>query len=334
MCLDRLQRREFITLIGGAAAAWPIAAQAQQPERMRRIGVLIPTTADDAGYQARMGAFHQGLALLGWTIGRNVRIDIRWGAGDADRFRKYAAELVALAPDVILAGGGAVVPSLLQATRTVPIVFTQTPDPVGAGFVNSLARPGGNVTGFTIFEYGISAKWLELLKEIAPHVTRAAVIRDAAIASGTGQWGALQSVAPSFGVELSPVNMRDADEIERAVAAFARSPNGGVILTGSTLAVIHRDLIVTLAARHKLPAVYNARFFVTGGGLISYGPDSIDPHRRAALYVDRILKGEKPADLPVQAPTKYELVINLKTARALGLDVPPSLLARADEVIE
>jgi putative ABC transport system substrate-binding protein len=328
-----VRRREFITLLGGAAA-WPLAARAQQGEQMRRVGVLMTLAADDPEGQARVTAFVQGLQELGWTVGRNVRIDYRWPAGDAERSRRYAAELVALAPDVILAGGGAVVPSLLQATRTVPIVFTQTPDPVGAGFVNSLARPGGNVTGFTTYEYGISAKWLELLKEIAPHVTRAAVIRDAAIASGTGQWGALQSVAPSFGVELSPVNMLDAGEIERAVAAFARSPNGGVILTGSTLAVIHRDLIVTLAARHKLPAVYSGRFFVTGGGLISYGPDSIDPYRRAASYVDRILKGEKPADLPVQAPIKYELVINLKTAKALGIEMPASVLARADEVIE
>jgi putative tryptophan/tyrosine transport system substrate-binding protein len=329
-----MRRREFIMLLGGAAAAWPLAARAQQSDRVRRIGVLHSLAAGDTEGQARLTAFVQGLQELGWTDGRNVRIDYRWTAGDPEHARRYAAELVALAPDVILAVGGAVVPPLLQATRTVPIVFTQTPDPVGAGFVNSLARPGGNVTGFTTYEYGISAKWLELLKEIAPHVTRAAVIRDAAIASGTGQWGALQSVAPSFGVELSPVNMLDAGEIERAVAAFARSPNGGVILTGSTLAVIHRDLIVTLAARHKLPAVYSGRFFVTGGGLISYGPDSIDPHRRAAGYVDRILKGEKPADLPVQAPTKYELVINLKTAKALGLEVPPTLLSRADEVIE
>jgi len=259
---------------------------------------------------------------------------VRWGAGDPDRYRTYAAELVALAPDVLLATGGSVIPSLLQATRTVPIVFTQTTDPVGAGFVNSLARPGGNATGFLAFEYGISAKWLELLKEIAPRVTRAAVIRDVALASGTGQWGALQSVAPSFGVELSPVNMLDAGEIQRAVAAFARSPNGGMILTGSALAVVHRDLIIALAARHKLPAIYFERNFVGAGGLISYGPDSMDLHRRAAGYVDRILKGEKPADLPVQAPTKYELVINLKTAKALGLDVPPTLLARADEVIE
>jgi putative ABC transport system substrate-binding protein len=329
-----MKRREFITLLGGATAAWPLAARAQQGERMRRIGVLHSLASDDPEGQARLTAFVQGLQELGWTDGRNVRIDYRWAAGDAERARRYAAELVALAPDVILAHGGSIVPSLLQATRTVPIVFTQTPDPVGAGFVNSLARPGGNVTGFTIFEYGISAKWLELLKEIAPRVTRAAVIRDAAIASGTGQWGALQSVAPSFGVELSPVNMSDAGEIERAVAAFARSPNGGMILTASTLAVIHRELIITLAARYRLPAVYSFRYFVTGGGLISYGPDSIDPHRRAAGYVDRILKGEKPADLPVQAPTKYELAINLKTAKTLGLDVPTSLIARANEVIE
>ena len=328
-----MNRRDFITLLGGAAAL-PLAARAQQGEQMRRIGVLMPATADDPEFQARVGAFLQALALSDWTIGANVRIDAHWAGADAANIRRHAAELVALAPDVILAGGGAVVPSLLQATRTVPIVFTQTPDPVGAGFVNSLARPGGNVTGFTTFEYGISAKWLELLKEIAPRVTRAAVIRDAAIASGTGQWGALQSVAPSVGVEVSPLNLRDASETERAVTAFARSSNGGLIVAASTLAVVHRDLIVTLAARHKLPAVYSGRFFVTAGGLTSYGPDSIDPHRRAALYVDRILKGEKPADLPVQAPTKYELVINLKTARALGLDVPPSLLARADEVIE
>jgi putative ABC transport system substrate-binding protein len=329
-----MKRREFITLLGGAAAAWPLAARAQQSERMRRIGVFHSLAAGDTEGQARLTAFVQGLQELGWTDGRNVRLDYRWAAGDPEQARRYAAELVALAPDVILAHGGSVVPSLLQATRTVPIVFTQTPDPVGAGFVNSLARPGGNVTGFTGYEYGIGAKWLELLKEIAPRVTRVAVIRDAAIASGTGQWGALQSVAPSFGVELSPVNLLDAGEIERAVAAFARSPNSGVIVTASTLAVIHRELIVTLAARHKLPAVYFARYFVIGRGLLSYGPDTIDPHRRAAGYVDRILKGEKPADLPVQAPTKYELAINLKTAKTLGLDVPTSLIARADEVIE
>jgi ABC-type uncharacterized transport system substrate-binding protein len=335
MLLSRhTRRRAFITLLG-SAAAWPLAARAQQQgERMRRIGVLMTLAADDPEGQARLTAFVQGLQELGWTDGRNVRIDYRWPAGDAERTRRYATELAALAPDVILAGGGSVVPSLLQATRTVPIVFTQTPDPVGAGFVNSLARPGGNATGFLLYEYGISAKWLELLKEIAPRVTRAAVIRDAAIASGTGQWGAIQTAAPSFGVEVSPLNLRDAGEIERDVAAFARSSNAGLIVTASTLAVVHRDLIFTLAARHKLPAVYSSPFLVAAGGLISYGPDSIDPHRRAAGYVDRILKGEKPAELPVQAPTKYEMVINLKTAKTLGLEVPTTLLARADEVIE
>jgi putative tryptophan/tyrosine transport system substrate-binding protein len=327
-------RRAFITLLGGAAAAWPLAARAQQLERMRRVGVLMHLAADDPEGQARIAAFTQGLQELRWAIGRNVRIDYRWAAGDAERARKYAAELVALAPDVILAAGGAVVAPLLQASRTVPIVFAQTPDPVGAGFVASLARPGGNATGFTIFEFGMGGKWLELLKEIAPRVTRAAVLRDAALAAGTGQLGAIQSVAPSFGVELSPIDVRDAGEIERAVTAFARSPNDGLLVTGSALATVHRDLIVALAARHRLPAVYSSRYFVTDGGLISYGPDSIDPYRRAAAYVDRILKGEKPADLPVQAPTKYELVINLKTAKALGLEVPPTLLARADEVIE
>jgi len=327
-------RRDFITLLGGATIAWPLAARAQQPERMRRVGVLMNLGSDDAEAQARNAAFLQGLQELGWTVGRNVRIEYRWGAGDAELFRRHASELVALAPDVILAGGGAVVPSLLQATRTVPIVFTGTPDPVGAGFVESLARPGGNATGFTIYEYGISGKWLELLKEIAPHVTRAAVIRDPAIAAGLGSWGAIQSVAPSLGVELRPLGVRDAGEIERVVTAFARSSNGGLIVTGSALAIVHRELIATLAARHRLPAVYPLRLFVTVGGLISYGPDSIDPYRLAAGYVDRILKGEKAADLPVQAPTKYELVINLKTAKALGIEVPATLLARADEVIE
>jgi putative tryptophan/tyrosine transport system substrate-binding protein len=327
-------RREFITLLGGAAVAWPLAARAQQREQMRRIGVLMNLGSDDAEGQARNAAFLQGLQELGWTVGRNVRIEYRWGAGDAELFRRYASELVALAPDVILAGGGAVVPSLLQATRTVPIVFTGTPDPVGAGFVESLARPGGNATGFTIYEYGISGKWLELLKEIAPHVTRAAVIRDPTIAAGAGQLGAIQSVAPSLGVDLRPLGVRDAGEIERAITAFAHSPNGGLIVTGSALAVVHRELITTLAARYRLPAVYTLPLMANAGGLISYGPDSIDPYRRAAGYVDRILKGEKPADLPVQAPTKYELVINLKTAKTLGLEVPPTLLARADEVIE
>jgi putative tryptophan/tyrosine transport system substrate-binding protein len=328
-----VKRREFITLLGGAVAAWPLAARAQQPERMRRIGVLMPNDRDNPPAQARIAALLQELQQMGWT-GRNVRIDIHWAGADPEKIRKHAAELAALAPDIILANGSVVVAPLLQATRTVPIVFVVVPDPVGAGFVDSLARPGGNATGFVQFEYGLSGKWLELLKEIAPQMTRAAVLRDAAIPAGTGQFGAIQSVAPSVGVEVSPINIRDAGEIERAVAAFARSANGGLIVTGSALAQLHRNLIITLAARHKLPAVYFERFFVTGGGLISYGPDLVDQYRRAASYVDRILKGEKPADLPVQAPTKYELVINLKTAKALGLDLPPSVLARADEVIE
>ena len=329
-----MRRREFISLLSGAAAAWPLAARAQQPERMRRIGVLIPTAADDAEGQARMAAFLQGLAQLGWSEGRNVLIDTRWSGGDAERSRKYAAELVALAPDLILASGGSVLAPLLQANRTVPIVFTIVADPVGAGLVDSLARPGGNITGFAGFDYSLGGKWLELLKQIAPGVTRAAVIRDPAIIAGIGQWGAIQTAAPAIGVEVSPVNVRDAGEIERAVAAFAGSANGGMIVTGSALARVHSNLIVTLTARHKLPAVYNDRSFVTGGGLISYGPDFIDQHRQAAGYVDRILKGEKPADLPVQAPTKYETVLNLKTAKALGLDVPATVLTRADEVIE
>jgi putative ABC transport system substrate-binding protein len=329
-----MKRREFITLIGGAAVGWPLPARTQQAERMRRIGVLLPATADDLEFQARLAAFVQALQQLGWTDGGNLRIDIRWGAGDAERMRRYAAELVALAPDAILAAGGATVGPLLQATRTAPIVFTMTPDPVGAGFVESLARPGGNVTGFTNFEYGIGVKWLELLKEIAPRVTRAAFLRDPAIPAGIGQFGAIQAVAPSFGIELRPVDVRDASEIERAVSAFARSSNDGLIVSSNALALLHRNLIIALAARHRLPAVYPFRFFVPAGGLVSYGPDSIDPHRRAAGYVDRILKGEKPADLPVQAPTKFELAINLKTAKALGLEVPPMLLARADEVIE
>jgi ABC-type uncharacterized transport system substrate-binding protein len=328
-----MKRREFIALLGGAAA-WPLAARAQQGERMRRIGVLMPSAADDAEYQARLTAFLQGLAQLGWLDGRNVRIDTRWAVADADRIRKYAAELVALAPDVILAPGSATTGPLMQATRTIPIVFATIPDPVGAGFVESLARPGGNATGFIAFEYGLSAKWLELLKQIAPSVTRAAILRDSAVASGIGQFGAIQSVAPSVGVEVNPINVRDAAEIERAVAAFARASNGGLIVTGSALTAIHRALIVRLAARYRLPAVYPGRYWVTGGGLISYGPDRVDQYRLAAGYVDRILKGEKPADLPVQAPTKYELVINLKTARMLRLTVPPMLLARADEVIE
>jgi putative tryptophan/tyrosine transport system substrate-binding protein len=330
----KMKRRDFITLLVGAAAAWPLAVRAQQGERVRRIGVLQSLAADDPEGQARLAAFAQGLQQSGWTIGRNVQIDTRWAAGDAERFRRYGAELVALAPDVILAVGAAAVGPLQQATHTVPIVFVNTSDPVGAGFVESLARPGGNATGFLLYEYGTSGKWLELLKEIAPRVTRVAVLRDSALAAGTGQLGAIQAVVPSFGVELRPVDVRDAPEIERAVAAFARVSDGGLIVTGSTLALVHRDLIVTLAARHKLPAVYFQRVFVTSGGLISYAPDQIDQFRRAGGYVDRILKGEKPAELPVQAPTKLELVINLNTARALGLEVPTTLLARADEVIE
>src|SRR5262245_54484256 len=329
-----MKRREFITLLGGAAVAWPRAARAQQ-ERMRRIGVLQSGAADNPDVQVWLAAFLQRLLELGWSEGRNLRIEYRLGAlGDAERTRKYAAELVALAPDVIFASGTAQVGPLLQATRTVPIIFAIVADPVGAGFVDSLARPGGNATGFVQYEYGLSGKWLELLKEIAPRVTRALILRDAAITAGVGLWGAIQTAAPSFGIEVSPVNVRDATEIERAITAFARGTNGGLILTGSALSAAHADLIVALTARHKLPAVYFTRQFVDGGGLISYGPDVVDQFRLAAAYVDRILKGEKPADLPVQAPTKYELVINLKTAKALGLEVPPMLLARADEVIE
>jgi putative tryptophan/tyrosine transport system substrate-binding protein len=327
-----VNRREFITLLGVAAAAWPLAAHAQQPERVRRVGVLMNLAADDPQALSRITAFVQGLQQLGWTEGRNMRIDTRWGAGDAARFHRYAEELLALAPDVILASGTPAIQALQQATRTVPIVFAVVGDPVGMGLVASLARPGGNITGFTPMEFGFGAKWLELLKEIAPRVTRVAVLRDLTI--GPAQLSAIQAVAPSFGVELSPVGVRDADEIERTIAAFARSSNAGMIVTASTSALIHRHLIVMLAARHRLPAVYSFRYFATTGGLISYGPDPIDMYRRAASYVDRILKGDKPADLPVQAPTKYELVINLKTAKALGLDVPSTVLARADEVIE
>jgi ABC-type uncharacterized transport system substrate-binding protein len=328
-----MKRRQFITLLGGAAAAWPLPARPQQPEPMRRIGVLV-SVGDDPESRGRIAAFVQGLHDLGRIEGRNIRIDTRWGDGDPDRFRQHATELVALAPEVILVSGGSGMGPMLQATRTVPIVFVQVTDPVGAGFVNSLARPGGNATGFTHFEYGISAKWLELLKQIAPKVTRAAVLRDPAIASGVGQFAVIQSVAPQLGVELTPVQVRDAGEIERGVTSFALGPNGGMIVTASALAVVHRDLIIALAARHRLPAIFPFRFHATGGGLMSYGPDTIEPHRRAASYVDRILKGEKPADLPVQAPTKYEFVINLKTTKALGLAVPPTLLATADEVIE
>jgi putative ABC transport system substrate-binding protein len=328
-----MKRRDFITLLGGAAA-WPVAARAQQRERTRRIGVLMTIAADDPEAPSRITAFAQGLGELGWTVGRNLKIDYRWAAGDPARYRKYAAELAALAPDVILGSGGTIVAALQQATRTVPIVFVSVVDPVGAGLVESLARPGGFTTGFMNNEYGTSGKWLELLKEIAPQVTRTAVMRDPAIATAIGQFAAIQSAASSVGLEVTALIVRDAGEIERAVTQFARRPNGSLILTASGLPVVHRDLIIGLAARYRLPAVYPYRFFANDGGLMAYGPDTTDQYRQAAGYVDRILKGEKPADLPVQAPTKYELVINLKTAKALGLNVPPTLLAIADEVIE
>jgi len=329
-----VKRREFITLLGGAAA-WPFAARAEQAERMRRIGVLMAATADDPEYQPRMRAFQQGLALLGWTEGRNVRVDTRWAGTNADDIRKHAVELAALAPDAVVAGSGTTtVAPLLQATRTVPIVFVVVIDPVGAGFVANLARPGGNATGFLMFEYGQSGKWLEVLKQTAPEVKRVAVLRDPTIASGIGQLGAIQSAAPSLGMEAIPVNVRDGGEIERNIAALAHSSNGGVVVTGSLEASRHRDLIITLAARHRLPAVYPFRFFVMAGGLMFYGANNIDQWRQAASYVDRIFWGAQPTDLPIQLPTKYELVINLKTAKALGLEIPPMLLARADEVIE
>jgi putative ABC transport system substrate-binding protein len=331
--MSDMRRREFVSLLG-SAAAWPLAARAQQPERMRRIGVLTNLAADDPEAQTRVGAFLQGLQEFGWAVGRNMRIDLRWGGGDAEKTRRYATELVALAPDVILTSGATALGPLLQATRSVPIVFAQVPDPVGSGLVNSLARPGGNATGFTTFEYGLSGKWLELLKQIAPTVTQIAVIRDPTISAGIGQWGALQAVAPSVRVGLRAVNVRDADEIEGDIVAMARGPNSGLIVTSSPLSALHRDLIVSLAARHRLPAIYYQRGFVTVGGLMSYGPDFVDQYRRAAGYVDRILKGDRPADLPVQEPTKYEMVINLRTAKALGLAVPDKLLALADEVIE
>jgi putative ABC transport system substrate-binding protein len=331
-----VKRRAFITLLGGAAAAWPQAARAQQGERVRRIGVLLGSgvDTDDLDMQARMAVFRQALQQLGWIEGRNVRIDTRFGSGNVESLRKYAAEMSALAPDVILVGGAAPMPHLLQVTRTVPIVFTTVTDPVGAGYVDSMARPGGNATGFVMFEYSLAGKWAELLKEIAPALTRAAVLRDPAVTGGTGQFGAIQSVASSLGLDISPVNLRTAGEIDRAITTFARVPKGGLIVTASALTVVHRDLIIRLAAQHKLPAVYHRRLLADSGGLISYGPDVVDQYRQAAGYVDRILKGEKPADLPVQQPTKYQLVINLKTAKALGLEVPPTLLARADEVIE
>ena len=325
-----MQRREFIAGLAGATA-WPLAVHAQQPSQMRRVGLLLPAPSDDAVFQTWVGAFLQGLALSGWTIGRNVRIDTRWATANAADIRRHAAELVALAPDIILAHGAAGIGALLQATRTVPIVFPVAGDPVGSGLVDSLARPGGNATGFLAFEYSMGAKWLELLKQIAPSVTRAAVLRDATQGSGTSQFAAIQSVAPSLSVEVNPVNMRDAGEIERAVTAFARAPGGGLIMTAGAASTRHRNLIIALAAQHNLPEIYYARFFVAGGGLMSYGPDFIDQYQRAAGYVDRILKGEKPADLPVQTATKYQLVINLKTAKAC---VPPAVLASADEVIE
>jgi putative tryptophan/tyrosine transport system substrate-binding protein len=333
MAVD-IEKREFITGLGSAAVAWPLPARAQQGEPMRRIGMLMNRAADDSEGQAQIAAFQQTLKQSGWSDGRNVRFDIRWSENDVDRDRKYAAELVALAPDVILAAGTLSVAALQRVTRTLPIVFVTVSDPVGAGLVDTLARPGGNITGFMLFEYSLSGKWLELLKQIAPSVTRAAVLRDAANPAGIGQFGAIQGAAQSLGVEVSPVSIRDAAEIERAVAAFARSANGGLIVTPSAGTSVHRDLIITLAARYKLPAVYAQRSNVSGGGLICYAPDEIDQFRRAAGYVDRVLKGEKPADLPVQAPTKLELVINLKTAKALNLTIPASVLARADAVIE
>ncbi len=326
-----MRRREFITGFAGVVAT-PFAVRAQ--ERMRRVAVLMNLAADDPLYTSRLLAFGQGLQQAGWIVGTNLRIEVRSSEGDADRLQKIAAELVALAPDVILSPGSVMTAPLLQVTRTIPIVFVHVPDPVGAGFADSLARPGGNATGFALSEYNTSAKWLELLKQIAPSMTRAAIIRDPDITAGIGQWGAIQTAAPSLGIEVSPINVRDAAEIERAVAAFARSPNGGLVVTAGGRAVIQREVIIRLATRHKLPSIFFERFFVAAGGLASYGPDIIDQFRRSAAYIDRILKGEKPADLPVQAPIKYEMAINLRTAKALGLTVPPSLIATADEVIE
>ena len=327
-----MKRREFIKLLGGSTL-WPLAAHAQQPDRMRRIAVLMTVAEDNPDGKPRLEVFVQGLQELGWTDGRNIRIDYRWSAGDAERTRKYAAELVSLAPDVILAGNTSTVGPLQQATHTIPIVFAGVVDPVGAGFIESLARPGGHTTGFTQFEYGLSGKWLELLKEVAPSLTRVAVLRGVTIAE-TGEFAAIQTVAPSLGVEVSPLGTRDAGEIERGISDFARPPNGGLIVAAGASAIVHRELITRLAAQHRLPAIYPYRSFVTAGGLVCYGPDRVDPFRRAAAYVDRILKGEKASDLPVQAPNKYELVINLKAAKSIGLTIPPSVLARADEVIE
>jgi putative ABC transport system substrate-binding protein len=332
MQFDHLKRRDFIAALGGAAAAWPLVAQAQEVDRMRRLGALLPARSDDREFQARLGAFLRGLQQLGWVEARNVRIDVRWGVDDAE-LRKHAEEMVALAPDVLMAFTSAAVPPLRRVTRTIPIVFAVVTDPVGAGFVESLAQPGANVTGFTAFEFALSGKWLELLKEIVPGLTRVAVLRDSGIAAGPAQFGAIQAVAASLAVELRPIDVHDSGEIERSISTFASSASG-LIVTGSAAATAHRELIIALAARHRLPAVYYARYYVEGGGLISYGPDFLDQCNRAAGYVDRILKGEKPSSLPVQAPTKYELVINLKTARALGISLLPTVLARADEVIE
>ena len=329
-----MKRREFITLLGSAAAAWPHVARAQQGERMRRIGVLNNLRADDADLQTNLKKFVEELGRAGWIEGRNLHLEMRWAGGDPSESKRHAEELVALAPDVLVTTGSAGMPALLRATRTIPIVFNNVLDPVGAGFVDSLAQPGGNVTGFLQFEYSLSAKWLELLKEIAPGVTQAAVIRDPDIVGGIGQFAVIQSAAPSLRMDVRVINQRDAGEIERAIGSFAAVPNGGLILTASALAVMHRDLVIALAARHKLPAVYYRRYFVASGGLVSYGYDVDEQYRGSARYVDRILRGEKPGDLPVQAPTKYELLINLKTAKALGLTVPPTLLARADAVIE
>jgi putative tryptophan/tyrosine transport system substrate-binding protein len=329
-----MKRRDFISLVGGSAVAWPLAARAQQPDRMRRIGVLMHTAADNPEGQAGVAALQQTLQKLGWTDGRNLRIDTRWGASDVDRDRQYAAELIALAPDLLVASGTVSAVAFQHATRIIPIVFVLVSDPVGAGLVDTLPRPGSNTTGFMNFEYSLSGKWLELLKQIAPGLTRAAVVRNPSNPASIAQFSAIQALAQSLGVEVSAVSVRDAGDIERAVAALARSANGGLIVTPSGGSSVHRDLIITLAARHKLPAVYSDRFNVTAGGLLSYGHDRIDQFRRAAAYVDRILRGEKAGDLPVQAPTKYELVINLKTAKALGLEVPATLLAIADEVIE
>jgi putative tryptophan/tyrosine transport system substrate-binding protein len=329
-----MRRREFVALLGGTLASWPLAVRAQQGGRVRRVGVLLPALASDSEYPTLLKAFVQGLQDLGWIDGRNLKVDVRWTGAGAGAVHKEATELAALAPDVILAPGSSTTGPLLQITRTIPVVFTVVPDPVAAGFVESLARPGGNATGFASFEYGIGGKWLELLREIVPGVTRVGVVRDPAVTAGVGQWSAIQDISPAFGLEVSPINLRDVPDLERAVAAFARSGNGGLIVTSSGLAVRYRDVIVRLAAEHKLPALYYAKAFVTVGGLISYGADRTDQFRRAAGYANRILNGESPADLPVQAPAKYELVVNVKTAKALGFEVSPFLLARADEVIE